>query len=81
MEKPGPVANALPELAQMLVDNKLARTKSEARRMIQQGAVKIDGMKVTDPFAKIFYDADGSLNIKTRDKNEKLNRHDYRRTR
>ena len=31
--------------------------------MIQQGAVKIDGMKVTDPFAKIFYDEDGTLNV------------------
>ena len=65
MEKPGPVENALPELAQLLVDNRLARTKSEARRMIQQGAVKVDGMKVTDPFAKIFYDEEGALNLLT----------------
>ena len=67
VEKPGPVENALPELAQLLVDNKLARTKSEARRMIQQGAVRINGMKVTDPFAKIYYDEDGSLNLRTKD--------------
>ena len=65
VEKPGPAANALPELAQLLVNNKLARTKSEARRMISQNAVRIDGMKVTDPFAKIFYDEDGSLNLLT----------------
>ena len=31
-----------------LGDHKLCKSKSEARRMISQGAVKIDGNKVTD---------------------------------
>jgi tyrosyl-tRNA synthetase len=40
-------------LADVLVTSKLAPSKKEARRMLQQGAVSIDKEKVTDAFAKI----------------------------
>ena len=35
------------DLLELLVENKLAATKSEARRVIQQGGVTCDGEKVT----------------------------------
>ena len=35
-------------LQDYLVENKLAKSKSEARRLIEQGAVYIDGERVTD---------------------------------
>ena len=34
----------------LVVDTGLAASKSEARRLVQQGAVSLDGEKVTDPF-------------------------------
>ena len=34
----------------MLAELEMAKSRSEARRLIQQGAVAIDGEKVTDPF-------------------------------
>lgn len=36
------------DLAQIVVDNKLAPSKSELRRLVQQGGVKINGEKVDD---------------------------------
>ena len=40
-------------LADVFVASKLASSKKEARRMLQQGAVSIDQEKVTDTFAKV----------------------------
>ena len=36
------------ELLQMIIEKGLARSRSEARRLITQGAVDVDGKKVTD---------------------------------
>ncbi|MBA7715623.1 hypothetical protein ES703_124676 [subsurface metagenome] len=36
------------ELLQMILEKGLARSRSEARRLITQGAVDVDGEKVTD---------------------------------
>mgnify|MGYP003441310556 CR=1 FL=1 len=41
------------ELAQLLVDSKLAESKTKARQYIKDGAVKINDRKVIDPFARL----------------------------
>ena len=50
-----------------LVDTKLAKNRSEARRLVTQGGVSVNDVKVTD-FAKVFtsadFDEDGVLLIK-----------------
>ncbi len=48
-------------LAQLLVDVGMAGSKGEARRLIQQGGVKINGDKATAPNADIQIDANGVL--------------------
>lgn len=40
-------------LDQFLIDNKMAPSKKEAHRLIQQGAVTVDGEKETDPFKQL----------------------------
>ncbi len=37
------------DIIHVLVETKLVKSKSEARRLIQQGAVDIDGQRITDP--------------------------------
>ena len=37
------------KLDELLVKCELASSKSEARRLIEQGAVEVDGVKITDP--------------------------------
>lgn len=37
-------------LQALLAENELAQSKSEARRLVQQGAVSIDGDRISDPF-------------------------------
>jgi len=55
------------DLITLLVDTKLAPTRSEARRLIQQGGITVNDVKVTE-FDKVFtsndFDADGALVIK-----------------
>ncbi|MDO5424346.1 MAG: tyrosine--tRNA ligase [Eubacteriales bacterium] len=55
------------DLITLLVDTKLAKNRSEARRLITQGGVTVNEEKVTD-FARVFttadFDADGVLLIK-----------------
>ena len=55
------------DLITLLVDTKLAPTRSEARRLITQGGITVNDSKATD-FAKVFtrndFDGDGSLIIK-----------------
>jgi tyrosyl-tRNA synthetase len=50
-----------------MVDTGLSKSRSEARRLIQQGGVSVNDEKVTD-FARVFtladLDADGALIIK-----------------
>jgi tyrosyl-tRNA synthetase len=40
-------------LDELLLQTKTAESKSEARRLIQQGGVTLDGAKITDPFTDI----------------------------
>lgn len=55
------------DLITLLVDTKLAPTRSEARRLIQQGGISVNEVKVTD-FSRVFtsedLDEDGTLLIK-----------------
>lgn len=48
-------------LAQLLADTGLATSKGEARRLIEQGGVKINGEKATAANAEIAIDGDGVL--------------------
>ena len=48
-------------LAQLLVDTGLAASKGEARRLIEQGGVKVNGEKASAANADISIDADGVL--------------------
>ena len=41
------------EVLELLVQCKLAATRGEGKRLIQQGGVSIDDVKITDPFASI----------------------------
>jgi tyrosyl-tRNA synthetase len=41
------------EIAELLVQAKLCQSKTQARKAIQQGSVKIGGEKVTDPYARL----------------------------
>jgi len=64
------VPDALPELlagpiavlntVQFLSDHKLVKSKSEGRRLIEQGAVTLDGEKISDP-NQIFDPKDGAV--------------------
>ncbi len=47
------VTNESVGVLQILSDTKLAASKGEARRLIEQGGVSIDGVKVTDINARI----------------------------
>jgi tyrosyl-tRNA synthetase len=40
-------------LARLLAETQLADSRSQARRLLTQGAVKVDGEKVTDPFLEL----------------------------
>ncbi len=55
------------DILTLLVDTKLAGTRSEARRLVQQGGVLVNGEKVTD-FSMVFtnnnFNEDGALLIK-----------------
>jgi len=55
------------DLITLLVDTKLAKNRSEGRRLIQQGGVSVNGEKVTD-FARVFtnadFDAEGAIVLK-----------------
>lgn len=41
------------DLAEVMVRSNLANTKSEARRHIKQGAVRLNDQVVKDPFARL----------------------------
>lgn len=51
--EPGDVADGAVWIAKLLVKAGMAPSNSEARRLVQQGAVTIDGKKVADPSANI----------------------------
>ncbi|CAB5220543.1 S4 domain containing protein [uncultured Caudovirales phage] len=46
-----------------LIKTDLCKSKSEARRMIDQGAIKVDDMKVTDHDAVILISPDKSKHV------------------
>jgi tyrosyl-tRNA synthetase len=46
-----------------LIQTKTADSKSNARRLIQQGGVSVDGEKVSDPFAIIQIDSEIILKV------------------
>ena len=46
------------DILSLLTECALAPTKSEARRLVQQGGISIDGKKVTDPKAMIAIDGE-----------------------
>ena len=41
------------DIADMLVAAGFAKSKTEARRLVKDGAIKIQDIKVTDPFARV----------------------------
>ena len=49
-----PHANIGIEIVELLIRSKLCSSKSQARRAINEGAIKISNEKVTDPYARIF---------------------------
>jgi len=46
-----------------LVATDLCKSKSDARRMIDQGAIKVDDMKVTDHNAVVLFSPDKTKHI------------------
>jgi tyrosyl-tRNA synthetase len=46
-----------------LVATELCKSKSDARRMIEQGAIKVDDMKVTDHNAVVLFSPDKSKHV------------------
>jgi tyrosyl-tRNA synthetase len=51
------------ELVELLVKLNVAESKSEAKRLIQQGGVRLDGEKITDIHAKITLDTEKILKV------------------
>lgn len=47
------------DLADVIVKSNLAGTKSEARRHIASGAIRLNDRKIEDPFARLMLDAEG----------------------
>uniref|UniRef100_A0A832MMP7 Tyrosine--tRNA ligase n=1 Tax=Pseudothermotoga hypogea TaxID=57487 RepID=A0A832MMP7_9THEM len=51
------------ELVELLVKLNVAESRSEAKRLIQQGGVKLDGEKITDIHAQITLDSEKILKV------------------
>ncbi|MDK2923811.1 MAG: tyrosyl-tRNA synthetase [Pseudothermotoga sp.] len=51
------------ELVELLVNLRVAESRSEAKRLIQQGGVKLDGEKIVDIHAKITLDKEKILRV------------------
>lgn len=54
------------DILTLLVDTKLAKNRSEGRRLVEQGGVSVNGTKVTDikaAFGSADFDADGAIII------------------
>ena len=67
-------SDAAPELVVLMAENGLAKSRSEARRLISQGGVEVDGEKVTDLKATLSGHPD-------RDQVLKVGKRKYRRIR
>ncbi|NDB57531.1 hypothetical protein EB001_03700 [bacterium] len=48
-------------LAQVGIDAKLAKSKSEFNRLVDSGGIRLNGTKVNDPNAYIFFPPNNSL--------------------
>jgi len=48
---------------ELMIESKTAASKSDARRLIQQGGVSVDGEKISDPFATIQIDTERILKV------------------
>ena len=59
------------DLAGILVRSNLAGTKSEARRRIVSGAVRINDQQVFDPFARLVMNEEGQFVVVQREKPSK----------
>ena len=46
------------DIAELCVMTKLSKSRSEARRMVQQGAVRVDDFRITDPHARVAWHPD-----------------------
>ena len=46
------------EVAELCVRVGFCKSKSEARRAIEQGAIRFNDKKVLDPFARLLFDID-----------------------
>lgn len=55
------IAAGMYRLAELLTDTGLAASKGEAKRLIEQGGVKINGEKASAPNAEVAIDAEGAL--------------------
>ena len=54
------------DLISLLVDTKIAKNRSEGRRLIEQNGISVNGVKVTDvkaAFSSNDFDSDGELII------------------
>ena len=48
-------------LVDAMIKTDLAKTKSEARRFIEQGSIKVDDIKVTNPKAVLLFSPDKTM--------------------
>lgn len=48
------------EIAELCVRAGFTKSKSEARKLIKNGGIKIQDMKVTDPFARVVRDTENN---------------------
>mgnify|MGYP006268288801 CR=1 FL=1 len=46
------------EVAEICVTVGFAKSKSEARRLITQGAIRFDDIQIHDPYARLVYDTE-----------------------
>jgi tyrosyl-tRNA synthetase len=53
VDKSAPTGEMGVDLAQVIVDSNLAKTKTEARRQITEGAIRLNDQQVFDPFARL----------------------------
>lgn len=64
---PYPTTDLPLTIASLLTDGQLVESKSEARRLIEQGGIRLDGEKIIDPNTKITHDTEHIVQIgKTR---------------
>lgn len=62
-DMPTVVVAGAPGLVEFLAAHKLAASKGEARRLIEQGGVRINGRAVTDILAKLEFDGEAVVQV------------------